>query len=229
MGTMIRWMLLLAIGWSSFIFGQERPVTDGGASPLLVIIGASYAADWGTPQIPGYTVRNAGIGGEETKDMLERFDRDVVAARADAVLIWGHINSIHRAPRGDFAGAAERVQDDYEAMMAKAGQAGITVILATEISLTEAMGWTDRAYGLVAGLLGKRSYSSRINEHVRAVNEWLRALANEKGVRLLDFEEALDDGNGFRRREFTREDGSHVTEAAYGVLTDYTVRALGGP
>jgi lysophospholipase L1-like esterase len=226
---MTSWISLLAIGWSSFALAQEQAVTDDRAVPLLVIIGASYAADWGTPQLPGYAVRNAGIGGEETTNMLARFDRDVVDARADTVLIWGHINNIHRAPGGDYVGAAERAQKDYRAMIAKARDADITVILATEITLTEAMSWTDRAYALVAGWLGKRSYSSRINEHVRSVNEWLRAFANENGVRLLDFEAALDDGSGFRRREFTREDGSHVTEAAYSVLTDYTVRALAAP
>jgi hypothetical protein len=214
--------------WCSGIGGaQGQAVADAEAvAPLLMIIGASYAADWGVPEISGYTVRNVAVGGQETKDVLERFDRDVVTARPDAVLIWGHINNIHRAPNGDYGGAQEGAKSDYRAMIDRARAAGIEVILATEITLTDSMSWTDRVVAFAAGLLGKRSYADRINEHVRAVNDWLRAYARDSGLRLLDFETALDDGSGFRRREFTQDDGSHVTEAAYRALTAYTVEVL---
>src|SRR5688572_14229688 len=116
---MARWIVAI-LAWSSIACAQDEIAVDDRSQPLLVVIGASYAADWGTPQIPGYTVRNAGAGGEETKDMLARFDRDVVDARADIVLIWGHINNIHRAPGGDYAVAEEGAKADYRAMIAKA-------------------------------------------------------------------------------------------------------------
>ena len=76
--------------------------------PLLVITGASYAADWKSPQLPGYTVVNKGKGGDETKQVLARFDADVLALKPAAVLIWGHINNYHRAPGGDLEAAKSR-------------------------------------------------------------------------------------------------------------------------
>jgi hypothetical protein len=220
---------LVVFLWFNVAEGQGQAMTDEQSAPLLIITGASYAADWGVPLIPGYGVRNVGIGGQETKDVLERFDRDVIAARPHAVVIWGHINNIHRAPNSDYIGAREGVKSDYQAMLDRAEAEGIDVILATEVTLTEALSWTDRAVALVARFLGKRSYADRINEHVRAVNEWLRAVARDRGLRVLDFESVLDDGRGFRRREFTREDGSHLSEAAYRVLTEHAVEALHAP
>jgi hypothetical protein len=223
----IYWLVVLL--WFNVAEGQDQAMADEQDGPLLVIIGASYAADWGAPRLPGYRVRNVGIGGQETKDVLERFDRDVIAARPHAVVIWGHINNIYRAQNGDYVGAQQAAKSDYQAMLDRAKAEGIDVILATEVTLTEAMSWADRGIALVAPLLGKRSYADRINEHVRAVNDWLRAIARDRGLRVLDFESVLDDGSGFRRREFTREDGSHLSEAAYSVLTEHTVEALRAP
>jgi hypothetical protein len=61
-----------------------------------------------------------------------------------------------------------------------------------------------------------------VNRNVREVNASLRALAAKNGVTLLDIERALDDGAGFRRAEFAREDGSHLTPAAYAEMTRVT-------
>ncbi|MGW8369566.1 MAG: hypothetical protein ACWGPN_12925, partial [Gammaproteobacteria bacterium] len=67
------------------------------AQRKLVILGASYAASWGTPPLPGYVVTNRGVGGDETSDMRARFGRDVAAASPDTVLIWGHVNNITKS------------------------------------------------------------------------------------------------------------------------------------
>jgi hypothetical protein len=56
--------------------------TDNAPAPSkLVILGASYARSWGTPPLPGYSVVNRGVDGEQTKDMRARFQRDVVSVR----------------------------------------------------------------------------------------------------------------------------------------------------
>ena len=39
-------------------------------------------------------VINAGINGDFTDDMLERFEKDVAAERPDAVVVWGGINDL---------------------------------------------------------------------------------------------------------------------------------------
>ena len=85
-----------------------------GNQPLLVITGASYAADWKSPQLPGFTVVNKGKSGDETKQVLARFDAEVLALKPAAVLIWGHINNYHRAPGGDLEAAKKQAWADTQ-------------------------------------------------------------------------------------------------------------------
>lgn len=196
------------------------------ASKKLVILGASYAQDWGTPALPGYRVTNRGQTGEESTQLLARFDRDVLAAKPDTVLIWGHINDIFRAPNGNHAAAVERAQSNYRVMLDKARANGITVILATEVTLSKPGGVREWLATQLQKLRGKEGYQERINRNVRTVNAFLRETAQRERLQLLDFERAFDDGAGFRRDEFTREDGSHISPAGYTALTRYTTAQL---
>jgi lysophospholipase L1-like esterase len=199
-----------------------NPATES-SSQRLVITGASYAADWKTPALPGFdAVLNTGVGGEETHQVLARFDRDVLAARPSAVLIWGHINNIHRAPPGQVEAAKQRAIADYQEMVRRARAADVRVILATEVTLSEAVGWKNRLAALVGKLRGKTGYSSWVNEHVRAVNAWLRTYAAQERLTLLDFEKVFDDGSGFRKLEYSSDDGTHISAAGYAALTEYT-------
>ena len=80
----------------------------------IVILGASYAKGWGTPDLPGFSkVINCGVGGEETSGMLKRFDSDVAAIRPDAVLIWGHVNDITRAAPGRIEAVKAEAREHY--------------------------------------------------------------------------------------------------------------------
>src|SRR5262245_59940391 len=94
-------LLFLSSFWGPAVSAASPPVS-------LVIVGASYAADWKQPHLPGYLVTNRGVGGEETQQVLARFDRDVLALRPGAVIIWGSINNIHRAPVGGIKVAKDR-------------------------------------------------------------------------------------------------------------------------
>ncbi len=196
--------------------------------PLLVITGASYAASWKTPALPGYTVINKGKGGDDTQQVLARFDAEVLALKPHTVLIWGHINNYHRAPGGDLEAAKKQAWEDTHEMIRRARDQGISVILATEITLSEAVGFTNRVMAFINGLRGKTSYAARINEPVRAVNSRIRQYAREHGLRVLDIEKLFDDGEGFRKVEYSDDDGSHVSAAGYAALTAYALKELGG-
>ena len=187
----------------------------------LVIIGASYAGEWGEPQLPGFAVTNKGVDGETSTQVRARFEQDVVALQPDAVIIWGHYNDIVRVPADQAEQAKSAARENYKAMVAGARQAGIEPMLVAEITLPVPDSWTEALISWVAGLLGKQDYRSRINGHVKEVNEWLRDFARSEQVRLLDLERALDSGNGTRRLEFTRDDGSHVSPAGYAAITEY--------
>lgn len=193
----------------------------------LVILGASYVQGWGTPELPGYSrVINRGVGGEETGGMLRRFPADVVAAKADAVLIWGHVNNISRAPAGGIEAAKAAARRDFEAMVKLAQAAGIEVILATEIPWTEKGGILETVYGWIAGLRGKTSYAVRTSQHVEDVNEHLRAIAQRENLRLLDFGGAFANDSGTRKSEYAAEDSSHISRAGYDALTAHARKEL---
>jgi acyl-CoA thioesterase-1 len=201
-------------------------VTSANTQPVLVIIGASYAADWKQPALPGYSVVNRGNGGEITEQVLARFDRDVIAAKPKAVIIWGHINNMHRVRDGGFAAEQERIKAHYREMVTRARRAGITPILATEVTLSEAVGIKDRIAAFVGKLRGKTGYAAKINAPVRAVNAWLRDYARAERLQVLDVEKLFDDGDGFRKTEYTRDDGTHISTEGYAALTAYAQKEL---
>ena len=43
-------------------------------------------------------VINRGVAGQQSFELLARFDNDVVPERPRAVILWGFINDIFRAP-----------------------------------------------------------------------------------------------------------------------------------
>ena len=198
----------------------------------LVILGASYAASWGAPTLPGYVVVNRGVGGQQTKDMNARFQRDVVATRPDAVLIWGHINNITQSdvrnltPEGIEAVKAG-ARADYVSMLKQARAAGIDVMLATEVPMAEAIGPMDHARALLGRLRGKPSYRAIVNAEVRDLNLFVRQLAAHENLRVLDFEKVFAPDGGAREPEYATDDHSHITKAGYQALTAYTVAELG--
>lgn len=183
----------------------------------IVVIGASYAKSWPVTTLNGLVISNKGAGGEQTHEMLARFDRDVISARPRAVLIWGHINDIFRSEPEELKAKLVRSRENIRSMVDMARGKDIAVILATEVTLPASTGWT----AWLGKLRGKQNYREYINGHVIEMNQWIRTLAAEKNLVILDFEKALADQDGSRKREFTTEDGTHLSSKAYDALTRY--------
>lgn len=225
---LLPWLLLYAGAASSQSSqdGDVHKVNQVSSTATLVLAGASYVGGWKEPSLPGYRVVNRGASGEETHQVLARFERDVIAAKPQAVLIWGHINNVHRAPPGGIEATKEKAKADYREMVRLARENGIEVILATEVTVSEAVGLTNRLVAFINNLRGKQNYTAWVNEHVRDVNAWLRTYAREQGLRLWDFEKVFDDGEGFRKLEYSSEDGTHISPAGYAALTDYAQAQL---
>jgi lysophospholipase L1-like esterase len=196
------------------------------AAKHLVLIGASYAAEWENPQLPGYTVTNKGIGGQESSDLRARFEKDVLALRPNAVMIWGHYNDIVRASADKMEAAKKKAQDNYRAMTEQARTAGIEVILLTEITIPIADTWKEKLMAMLGSVRGKQDYRAQKNEQIKAVNAWLRDYARTEKIKLIDLEKALDSGNGTRKVEYTRSDNSHVSPAGYQAITKYVTSQL---
>ena len=102
-----------------------------------------------------------------------------------------------------------------------AQDAGITPILATEVTITTRTGFIESLASFVGELRGKSSYQDYINGLVVETNHWLTEVATKQDIVLLDFKTVLADETGKRKREYATDDGSHLTVAAYMALTDY--------
>jgi lysophospholipase L1-like esterase len=194
--------------------------------PLMVILGASYAKGWSPSGLPGVEIVNHGVSGEQSDEMLARFDRDVATLRPDSVVLWGFINDVFRAPKTDIAERLSRTKDNFGAMIGRARAAGIRPILATEVTIRHKAGWMDDAHARVGRLLGRASYQDYVNGHVREMNAWLRELARSEGLLLLDFESVVSGADGARRREYAQEDGSHISPNGYAAIDRYAAPLL---
>lgn len=189
-------------------------------STSIVIIGASYAKGWNPPDIGGLSVINRGAGGEQTHEVLARFDEDVLAQAPRAVIIWGFINDIFRSTPEELDKKLLRSKENLLAMIDKSQSKGIIPILTTEVTLPVGDNWLDQIVAWIGGLRGKKSYQDYINGYVIDMNHWVRRVATERKLTVLDFEKVLADENGRRKIEYTTQDGTHLSPKAYAALTD---------
>jgi lysophospholipase L1-like esterase len=187
----------------------------------VVLLGASYAGGWKLPAAGRHPVINKGVAGQQSFELLERFESDVAAARPQAVVIWGFINDIFRAPGGRIEEVLPRIRESYLSMVALSRKHGIEPILATEVTVRSADGFLETLAGWVGSIRGKESYQDRINRHVMETNRWVAGLAQREDLLLLDLQGALSEPGGRRRRQFTDADGSHITPAGYEALTTF--------
>jgi lysophospholipase L1-like esterase len=194
--------------------------------PRIVLLGASYAGGWNVPNVGNVPVANKGITGQQSFQLLDRFDADVVALRPRAVIIWGFINDIFRSDRQKIDATLQRTRDSVVAMVRKARAQGIEPILATEVTIRPPASWSETLASWVGWALGKESYQDRVNQRVLDVNRWLRETAAREGVLLLDLQPIVSDSSQIRRRQYATPDGSHLTPAAYEALTAYALPIL---
>ena len=112
------------VSWQEAGTSESRPV---------VILGASYAAGWKLTDLDGMPIVNAGVAGQQSFEMLARFDADVAAARPRAVVLWGFINDIFRA--SDTTQSLARMRESYIEMTKRARAQDIEPIVATEVTI----------------------------------------------------------------------------------------------
>lgn len=217
-------VLLAAAPATNSVQASEPDAMD--TNRTVVIIGASYARSWDINEIANMAVENVGIDGQQSNEFLQRFEKDVLQNHPEVVIIWGYINDIHRSPRENMERTKKRARESFVEMIESARGANIEPIVATEVTIRPPSGWYEETMGWLGKLAGKQSYQEFVNEHVRDLNSWLRRYAQEQGINVLDFEVQLSGSDGQRLPEYSTPDGSHVSQAGYERLTEYTRERL---
>jgi len=226
-GAVMRACLLWSIAMLLAASATASSTQPADSQPSVVVLGASYAGGWSL-SLPGMSVINKGVTGQQSFELLGRFDADVAALKPRAVVVWGFINDIFRAPEGSVDESLERAKRSVEEIVARARQAGIEPILATEVTLrTEPQTWTDTFASWIGAILGKTSYQAQVNASVLATNAWLREYARKEGLFLLDLQPVVSDATtGARLPECSAPDGSHISDEGYRRLNAYAVPLL---
>ena len=169
----------------------------------MVLMGDSIMALWpgmGAPkEIAGLRVVNRGIPGDDTAGMVARFDRDVVRMRPEMVVLLGGVNDFVRVPLA----VTER---NLEQMAETAHRNGIRVLMAQLTPLGVYPGDSPEILRPDA------------HDKIRALNEWIRSLAERKDYVVVDFHSVLSDERGFYFNELTT-DGVHPSIRGYQRMT----------
>lgn len=193
----------------------------------IVIIGASYAESWNPEKtIAGYQVINKGVHGQQSFEILARFQNDVIALKPNAVIVWGFSNDVHRSDRGRITHTLRRTKENILAMVRLAKQSSITPILATDLTILCEDDWSEVFKAGIGKVFGKESYQDYVNKHVTEINRWIKDTVAREEILLLDLGEALADQHGLRAKESAQPDGRHISSKGYETLTQYIENSL---
>jgi lysophospholipase L1-like esterase len=143
---------------------------------------------WAAIADPRLVIRNCGIYGQRTDEIMARLDE--CAAGADALVVQGGINDI--AQGREVEGAA----DNLRAMVRHGLELGLGVALADVLPWNN--GWPAA------------------EPQIRRLNALISAIARDEAVLLLPFHDTLEDPNrpGRMREEWT-SDGDHPSVTGY--------------
>jgi lysophospholipase L1-like esterase len=173
----------------------------------VIFVGDSRAEHWPIPTgLDGFEFRNRGVGSQTTRQVLERFDRQVAGLRPKVVILELGVNDLKAIPllpeRRKLI--VEQCKANIAELVAHSRQVGARVVLVTIFSLGD-IPFVRRLY-----------VTEEVSEAIRDVNAYLRGLASED-VRILDAGPTLDDPSGKIRAAY--QDGFlHLNLAGYKAL-----------
>lgn len=187
----------------------DQPVD---AHPLYTdkvgFIGDSITWIWNSPErllqqnllsshLPDFV--DAGVSGNETGQMLARFDTDVLAYHPDVVVILGGVNDIKNSVDAEPAAIASNIF----AMVQKAESAGAKVIVGTVMAI-------DIAYA-------PQTFLDQAGPRIDALNRLLVAGASAYGYTIVDYHTPMLAADGAANGALLA-DGLHPNDAGYAVM-----------
>lgn len=202
----------MILGAALMMAGLFLSSCDTHKGPESVMMGDSITWLWNKTRPEFFENNNfvcAGISGQVTAQMLERFDSDVVAKDPKFVTILGGINDIAQN-QGYISN--EDIVKNIAAMAEKARKEKIKVVVCSVLP-SDRIRWRPAIDPAPL---------------VKDLNEKLKAYAKANGIPYLDYYSAFVNENGGLPDELT-EDGVHVTEKCYEKMERMYLDCLGHP
>lgn len=186
------------------------------ANEKVVFIGDSITEQWRLdiyfPQMRFYI--NRGIGGETTVSILHRFQRDVIDLSPKVVVILAGTNDI-----AGFSGPMtnEQTRDNLAGMTEGAARNGIRVVLASVMPVNDYCVDSEGNPIIQTDL--------RPPARILALNQLIRAYAQQNRLPYIDYHSAMVDSNGFMMAGLTN-DGLHPNATGYTVMKPLALSAI---
>jgi lysophospholipase L1-like esterase len=186
------------------------------ANEKVVFLGDSITEDWRLdlyfPQMNSYI--NRGIGGETTVSIMLRFQTDVIDLHPRVVVILAGINDI-----AGFSGpmTIEQTRDNLAGMTRWASDNGIRVVLASVMPVNDYCLDTD-GHPIIQTAL-------RPPARILALNQLIRAYAEQNRLPYIDYHSPMVDADGFMRIDLTN-DGLHPNAAGYAIMKPLALSAI---
>jgi lysophospholipase L1-like esterase len=153
------------------------------------------------------TAIGAGVSGHKSNNMLERLERDVINRKPDWMTLSCGVNDVWHGANGV---PLEQYKTNITAIVDKCQAAGIKVVLLTATVIGEDLGNAN-------------------NQKLAAYNDFLRALAKEKGCQLADlnadFQAILKAAP--KPGSVLTGDGVHMNAAGNQAMAKGVLKALG--
>lgn len=170
------------------------------AAGHIILFGDDIAEAWNIGQdFPELAFLNRGIAGESTLHLLARFQQDVLNLEPRVVILFGGKND----PAAQLPLSAS--QDHFQLMTRLGMRCGVALVLTSLLPVGQGKpARRERGHGFTPS-------------YILAMNSWLRAFAQERGLEYADFYTALADANSWMRPAFS-DDGVHPNSAGYRAM-----------
>lgn len=185
------------------LFSHARGSVDA------VFMGDSITQFWKNAQpefFSGLNV-NRGISGQTTRQMLLRFQRDVLAVKPRAVHIMAGTNDI---AQNEGPVPLEQTYRNIVAMAEQARVRGIRVVIGSTLPASQ-FSWRPSITGAA--------------EKIKQLNVWLKNYCVESGCLVADYYSLVEDGRGGMKKELA-PDGVHPNRLGYEVMRPTADAAL---
>ncbi|MFC3053219.1 GDSL-type esterase/lipase family protein [Kordiimonas pumila] len=180
----------------------------------VVLMGDSITFHWepeSLPKVKGVQLINRGIAGQNSSQMLLRFEDDVVALGPKAVVILAGTNDLRSfvgSPRDATPQMVARLSRNIMAMCDIANAHGIYVVLSA-----------------IPPVGAGQDPNKRDPEAILIANEWLHQFAKKRGYAFVDYYNNLVGDNGYLVPELTH-DGLHPNIVGYRRMSSVFQRSL---
>ena len=177
----------------------------------VVFFGDSITDAWRLNEyFPDSDFVNRGISGQITSEMLGRFKPDVIDLKPEAVLILAGTNDLARGIN------LIAIEDYYSMICDLADKHKIKLIWASVLPVSDYHKDQNPAYEMT---------KMRPPIYIRALNDWLKSICEQRGYTYLDYYSAMADNTGMLKTDLA-DDGLHPNSAGYRVMAPLALEAI---